>query len=91
MAAEEQVTRTNNIKAMVDKTPKNSKCRICGKAQESVNHVLSECSKLDQNEYKRRHCSFGTKIHWKICRKYGIKVKEKRYEYKPEVVMGNNK
>ena len=65
---------------------------MCGKAEESVNHVLSECSKLAQKEYKKRHDQFGTKIHWEICRKYGIKVKEKWYEHKPEeVVMENDK
>ena len=62
-----------------------------GKVEESVNHVLSECSKLAQNEYKRLHDWFGTKIHWKICRKYWIEVKEKWYEHKPEVVMENDK
>ena len=36
---------------------------MCGKDEESVNHVLSECSKLAQKEYKRRHDWFGTKIH----------------------------
>ena len=45
MAAQEQVIRTNNIKAKIDKTQENSKCRMCGKAEESVNHVLSKCSK----------------------------------------------
>ena len=64
---------------------------MCGKAEESVNHVLSECSKLAQKEYKRRHGWFGTKIHWEICEKYGIEVKEKWYENKPEVVMENDK
>ena len=64
---------------------------MCGKAEESVNHVLSECSKLAQKEYKRRHYWFGTKIHWKICRKYGIEVKQKWCEHKPEAVMGNDK
>ena len=64
---------------------------MCRKAEESVNHVLSECSKLSQKEYKRRQGWFGTKIHWEICRKYGIEVKEKWYEYKPEVVMENDK
>ena len=51
--------------------------------------MLSECSKLAQKEYKRRHDWFGTKIHWKICRKYGIEVKEKGYEHKPKVVIEN--
>ena len=44
---------------------------MCRKAEESVNHVSSECSKLAQKEYKRRHDWFGTKIHWEICKKYG--------------------
>ena len=30
------------------------------------------------------------KIHWEICRKYWIEVKEK-YEHKPEVIIENNK
>ena len=29
MAAQEQAIRTNNIKAKIDKTQENSKCRIC--------------------------------------------------------------
>ena len=48
MATQEQAIRTNIIKAKIDKTQENSKCRMCGKAEESVNHVLSECSKLAQ-------------------------------------------
>ena len=63
MAAQEQAIRTNHTKAKIDKTQENSKCRMCGKAEERVNHVLSECSKLAQKEYKRRHDCFGTKIH----------------------------
>ena len=55
MAAQEQAIRNNNIKAKIDKTQENSKCRMCGKTEESVNLVLSECSNLAQKEYKRRH------------------------------------
>ena len=53
MAAEEQAIRNNKIKAKIDETQENSKCRMCGKAKESVNHMLSECSKLAQKEYKQ--------------------------------------
>ena len=41
-----QAIRSNNIKAKIDKTQENSKCRILGKAEESVDDVFSECSKL---------------------------------------------
>ena len=55
IAAEEQAIRTNLMKAKVDKTQTESKCRICGKVDESINHVINECSKLAQKEYKPRH------------------------------------
>ena len=55
MAAQEQAIRTNSIKAKIDQSQQESKCRMCGKADETVNHLLSECSKMAQREYKRRH------------------------------------
>ena len=55
MTTQKQAIRTNNIKAKFDKTQENSKYKMCGKAEESVNHVLSKCSKLAQKEYKRQH------------------------------------
>ena len=91
MATQEQVIKINDIKEKIDRTQENSKCRMCGKAEETVNHVLSECSKLAQKEYKRQHDWFGTKIHWELCRKYGIEMKEKWYEHTREVVMENDK
>ena len=62
---------------------------MCGKSEESVNHVLSECWNLVQKESKRRHDWSGTKSHWEICRKYGIEGKEKWY--KLEEVIENDK
>ena len=38
---------------------------------------------------KRRHDWVGKRIHWDFCRKYGIKVREKWYEHKPESVVEN--
>ena len=55
MVTQEQAIKTNNIKAKIDTTQENSKCRMCGKTEESLNLVLSEWSKLAQKEYKRRH------------------------------------
>ena len=52
MAAQEQTKGTNNIKAKIDKTWESSKCRMGGKVEDSVNHVLSECSKLAYKSIK---------------------------------------
>ena len=91
MATQEQDVRVNNIKAKIDKTHENSICRMYGKAEESVNHVLFKCSKLVQKERKTWHNQFEMKIHWEICRKYRIEVNEKWQEDKPEVVLENDK
>ena len=80
MAAQEQAVRTNLVKAKIDKTQEDSTCRMCGKADESINHLLSECSKMAQKEYKRRHGWIGRKIHWEVCRKYGLDTKDRWYE-----------
>ena len=47
--------RTNHIKARIDKTQQNSRCRLCGNRDETSNNILSECSKLAQKEHKTRH------------------------------------
>ena len=63
MAAQNSNIRTNHIKARIDKTQQNSKCRLCGDRDETINHIISECSKLAQKEYKARHVRLGTVIH----------------------------
>ena len=90
ISAQEQAIRTNVIKAKIDKTQIDSKCRMCGKVDESINHVLSECSKLVQKEYKRRHDWVGKRVHWDVSKVCGFKVKDKWYEHEPEAVMVND-
>ena len=46
MAAQNSTIRTNHIKARIDKTLQNSKCRLCSERDETINHIISECSKL---------------------------------------------
>ena len=55
LAAQEQAIRTNQIKASIDTTQEDSLCRMCKQADETINHLLSECSKMAQKEFKRCH------------------------------------
>ena len=50
LAAQEQAIRTNLIKAKIDNTQEESKCRMCGKVDETVNHIIIECNMLAQRE-----------------------------------------
>ena len=53
-----------------DKTQQNSKCRLYGDWEETINHIISKCSKLAQREYKTRHDWVGKVIHWELCKKF---------------------
>ena len=63
IAAQNNATRTNHIKARIEKTQQNSKCRLCGDRDETINRIISECNKLAQKEYKTRHDWVGKVIH----------------------------
>ena len=65
-AAQNNTIRTNHMKARIDKTQQNSKCRLCGERVETLNHIISECSKLAQKEYKTRYDWVG-KVICGIC------------------------
>ena len=70
MAAQKSAIRTNHIKARIDRTQQNSKCRLCGDRDETINHIISECCKLTQKEYKARHDWVGKVIHREMCKKF---------------------
>ena len=50
VAARNQSIRTNLVKASIDKSQGDSLCRVYRKVDESVDHIVSGCSKLVQKE-----------------------------------------
>ena len=55
ISAQNNAIITNHIKVRIGKTQQNSKCRLYGDRDENINHIISECSKLAQKEYKTGH------------------------------------
>ena len=51
--------------------------------------MVSECSKLAQKEYKRRHDSVGKYVHWQFCEKLGFNRVRLWYEHEPGTVVQN--
>ena len=89
IAAQNNAIRTSYIKARIDKTQQNSRCRLCGERDETINHVISECSKLAQKEYKTRHDWVGKMTHWELCKKLKFDQTNKWYMHNPESVLKN--
>ena len=63
VAAQNQNIRANLVKAKIDKSQGDSLCRMCRKVDESIDHIVSGCSKLAQKEYRRKHDNLGKIIH----------------------------
>ena len=62
-----------------------SLCRLCGVADETVAHIVAECLKVTQMEYKQvRYDYVARVIHWKLCEKWGAQRAGKWYMHKPE-------
>ena len=62
---------------------------MCRKVDESIDHIVSGCSKLAKKEYKRRHDNLGKIVHWKLARKCNFEAGDKWYEHEPQSVLEN--
>ena len=90
IAAQNNTIWTNHVKARIDKTQQNSKCKLCADRDETINQIISECSKLAQKEYTTRHEVVGKMIHWEICKKFKFDHTNKWYMHNPAPVLEND-
>ena len=67
IAAQDQALRTNAIKVKIDKVTEDSKCRLCKEKDETIDHLISSCSKIAQADYKELHNKVASMLHWNLC------------------------
>ena len=89
MVAQNNAIRTNNVKAKIDKTQRNSKCRLCGDRDETITHIISECSKLAQKSIGLDTTRLGKLIYWELCKKFKFDHMNKWYLHQPKSVLEN--
>ena len=86
----DQTIPLNQIRAAVhnknkkNKSPAEAKCRMCGEAEESVEHVLSHCKTLNFTLHKQRHDAVAKEILRKILATHGEKFETKWYREAPK-------
>ena len=56
----------------------------CSDRDETINHIINECSKLAQKEYKTGHDWVGKVIHRELCKKVKFDHTTKSYIHRPE-------
>ena len=92
IAAQDQSLATScwyqhNILKKPDVDPK---CRLCGRFDYTIDHLVSGCPELAKTEYIHHHNKAAAHMHWKICKEFGIEVKERWYEHEPKTVTWND-
>ena len=90
-AAQEGALRTNCIRKNVDGQEVSEKCKMCGERDESITHLIAECKKLAQKEYKQRHDNIARIVHLELCQNFGLVDNVKCYKHKPASVIDNDK
>ena len=68
---------------------KNSKLGLSDDRDETIYHILSECSKLAQKEHKSRHDWIEKVIHKEFFKKFRFNHTAWWFMHKPEFVLKN--
>ena len=90
-AAQDQALATRWRKVKIEKVEGSALCRMCNQKDETVFHILSECSKLAQSEYKKRHDKVAQIVHWNMCKTYGLPHSRRWYGHVAERVTENDR
>ena len=62
-------------------------CRLCTEKEEIVDHIISACPTIVNNEYMERHDRVAKFIHWTLCKNINLTHTEKWYEHTPQPVI----
>ena len=81
-AAQTQRLETKDYRVTIFKQQDSKKCRMCSEGDETMMHILSECSKLAQTEYKKRHGKVATMVHWELCSNYAFELDKHWYAHR---------
>ena len=91
IAAQDQSLPTRWYQYNILKKPDvDPKCRLCGRFDETIDHLVSGCPELAKTKYIHHHNKAAAHMHWKICKEFGIEVKERWYEHEPKTVTWND-
>jgi len=85
VAAQDQALQTKYFTTKILNT--DSKCRLCQKFDETIDHIISACPILAEEQYIKRHDSVCAQLHFNIRKETGVQLDKKHlYEHAPKSV-----
>lgn len=91
VAIQDQVVPTRcHRKHILKQEVVSTKCRICGKEEETIQHLVSACSSLAPTAYQSRHDNMGKVLHQHIAQNVGLVSRSTAlYQYQPCHILEN--
>ena len=89
IAAQDQALGTNYRKSKIEHSRESATCKMCKTRVETVTHIISECSKLAQTDYKAQHNRVTSAVHWSIMKAHGLPLMNLYYEHRADRVVEN--
>jgi hypothetical protein len=85
VAAQDQALQTKYNATKILNTETDSKCGLCQQSDETIEHMISACPILAEEQYIKRHDRVCAQLHFNICKETGVKLDKKhRYEHVPK-------
>ena len=72
VAAQDQALNTKYYATKILHTETDSKCRLCQKLDETIDHIISACPILAKEQYVKRNDRVSAQIHFNICKEIGV-------------------
>ena len=89
LAAQDDVLHTRWYQNRILKNSNLLMCRECGKAMETVKHILNMCEPKGFSLYKERHDRAILIVLWRLLNEYGFKQEEPWYKLEAKPVYEN--
>ena len=89
LAAQDDVLHTRWYQNRILKNSRLLMCRECGKAMETVKHILNMCEPKGFSLYKERHDRAILIMLWRLLKEYGFKQEEPWYKLEAKPVYDN--
>ena len=80
MAAQDQALPTKYYATNISNTETDSKCRLCQKFDESIDHIISAYTILAKEQYIKIHDTVCAQIHFNVCKETGTQL-DKKHRY----------
>ena len=89
LAAQDDVLHTRWYQNRILRNSSLLMCRECGKAIETVKHILNMCEPKGFSLYKERHDRAILIVLWRMSKEYGFKQEEPWYKLEAKPVYEN--